>query len=268
MNHRREHASKEETLSKTTPALCLHNVTTTNLLLALADACDVMLWIHHPIHRDGSIFILLHHQTGDFDIAMKQSRYDILKLEAALALKFVCYPKCLCVVQVIIQRHGSVVTSSNWVRCSPDCTSFAEMESRWFGCSRASAAWSRPRLGTSRSSTSPSRSPSTRCSYAYLVEFRNFYINIDNIRRRHLLNIHNMRTKKVSSQDTLCFIHTSIPDCWLCRKNLRFHLKNCLQPQRGQWSESCRCWTPRCSCRRTMRRPVSPVSPAWTWPSW
>ena len=45
MNHRREHASKEETLSKTTPALCLHNVTTTDLLLALADACDVMLYI-------------------------------------------------------------------------------------------------------------------------------------------------------------------------------------------------------------------------------
>ena len=53
-------------VSKTTPALCLHNVTTTNLLLALADACDVMLWIHHPIHRDGSIFFLLHHQTGDW----------------------------------------------------------------------------------------------------------------------------------------------------------------------------------------------------------
>ena len=31
------------------------------------------------------------------------------------------------------------------------------------------AAWSGPRLGTSRSSTSPSWSPSTRCLYAYLV---------------------------------------------------------------------------------------------------
>ena len=28
-------------------------------------------------------------------------------------LKFVCYQKCLCVVQVIIQHHGSVVTSTN-----------------------------------------------------------------------------------------------------------------------------------------------------------
>ena len=74
--------------------------------------------------------------------------------------------------------------------------------------------------------------------------------------------------KKVSSQDTLCFNHTSIPDCWLRRRNLIFHLKNCLQPQRGRWSKRCRCWTPRCCCRRTMRRPVSPVSPAWTWPSW
>ena len=52
-------------------------------------------------------------QTGDFDFAMKQSRYDILKLESALALKFICYPKCLCVVQVINKRHGSVVTSTN-----------------------------------------------------------------------------------------------------------------------------------------------------------
>ena len=86
-----------------------------------------------------------------------------------------------------------------WVWCSPACTSFIELELQWLGwrsCSGALAAWSGPRLGTSRSSTSPSRSPSTRCSYAYLVEFRNFYINIDNIRRRHLLNIHNMRTKK------------------------------------------------------------------------
>ena len=176
-------------------------------------------------------------------------------------------------VRVLCRWSCSTMTvpAPTWFWYSPACTSFIEMESQWLGwrsCSGASAAWSGPRLGTSRSSTSPSRSPSTRCSYAYLVEFRNFYINIDNIRRRHLLNIHNMRTKKVSSQDTLCFIHTSIPDCWLCRKNLRFHLKNCLQPQRGQWSESCRCWTPRCGCRRTMRRPVSPVSPAWTWPSW
>ena len=44
---------------------------------------------------------------------MKQSRYDILKLESALALKFVCYPKCSCVVQVIIKRHGSMVTSTD-----------------------------------------------------------------------------------------------------------------------------------------------------------
>ena len=72
----------------------------------------VMLLIHHPIHCDGSIFYFTI-RPGDFDIAMKQSRYDILKLESALALKFVCYPKCLCIVQVIIQRHGSVVTSTN-----------------------------------------------------------------------------------------------------------------------------------------------------------
>ena len=51
---------------------------------------------------------------------MKQSRFDILKLESALALKFVCYPKCSCVVQVIIKRHGSVVTSSSAVSSGAD----------------------------------------------------------------------------------------------------------------------------------------------------
>ena len=132
-----------------------------------------------------------------------------------------------CVVQVIINRHGSVVTSSNWVRCSPDCTStsFAEMESRWFGCSRASAAWSRPRLGTSRSSTSPSRSPSSRCLSEYSSQlpskwperYHAVMISARAVRqyahlpgsvsqflhqltyhdswRRHLLNIHNMRRR-------------------------------------------------------------------------
>ena len=38
---------------------------------------------------------------------------DILKLESALALKFVCYPKCSCVVQVIIQQHDIMVTSTD-----------------------------------------------------------------------------------------------------------------------------------------------------------
>ena len=171
MNQRREHVSKEETFIKWVKRLRLSafttsQPTTTNLLLALVDACDVMLWIliHHPIHRDGSIFFLLHHQNGDFDIAMKQSRYDILKLESALALKFVCYPKC---VRVFCRWSSSATAvwspAPTWVWCSPACTSFLEVESRWFGCSRASAPWSRPRLGTSRSSTSPSRSPSTRC---------------------------------------------------------------------------------------------------------
>ena len=105
-------------------------------------------------------------------------------------------------VRVLCRWSSSTMTVSSpaptWFWYSPACTSFIEMESQWLGwrsCSGASAAWSGPRLGTSRSSTSPSRSPSTRCSYAYLVEFLNFYINEHNIRRRHLLNIHNMRRR-------------------------------------------------------------------------
>ena len=270
MNHRREHASKEETLSKTTPALCLHNVTTTDLLLALADACDVMLWIHHPIHRDGSIFFLLHHQTGDFDIAMKQSRYDILKLESALALKFVCYPKCSCVVQVIIKRHGSVVTSSNWVRCSPDCTSFAEMESRWFGCSRASAAWSRPRLGTSRSSTSPSRSPSTRClsedssqlpskwperyhavmisaravrQYAHLPGSVSQFLHQLTYHEEGIFSIFTICEEGVFSRFPLIYSHFHSRLLTTSEKS-KISSENFLQPPKGQQSKSCRRWTP------------------------
>ena len=51
---------------------------------------------------------------------MKQSRYNYAIMKDSLIgisfgseLKFVCYQKCLCVVHVIIQHHGSVVTSTN-----------------------------------------------------------------------------------------------------------------------------------------------------------
>ena len=37
----------------------------------------------------------------------------IFILESALALKFVCYPNCLCVVQVIIKQHDIMVTSTD-----------------------------------------------------------------------------------------------------------------------------------------------------------
>ena len=47
---------------------------------------------------------------------MKQSRHDYAIMKDSLIgisfgseLKFVCYQKCWCVVQVIIQHHGSVV---------------------------------------------------------------------------------------------------------------------------------------------------------------
>ena len=149
-------------------------------------------------------------RLGDFEIAMKQSRYDMMK-DSSIEIRYgseICLLSLMFVCCVLCRWSCSTMTvpAPTWFWYSPACTSFIEMESQWLGwrsCSGASAAWSGPRLGTSRSSTSPSRSPSTRCSYAYLVEFRNFYINIDNIRRRHLLNIHNKRTKKVSSQDTL-----------------------------------------------------------------
>ena len=141
-------------------------------------------------------------RLGDFEIAMKQSRYDMMK-DSSIEIRFgskICLLSLMFVCCVLCRWSCSTMTvpAPTWFWYSPACTSFIEMESQWLGwrsCSGASAAWSGPRLGTSRSSTSPSRSPSTRCSYAYLVEFRNFYINIDNIRRRHLLNIHNMQRR-------------------------------------------------------------------------
>ena len=201
---------------------------------------------------------------------MKQSRYDILKLESALALKFVCYPKCSCVVQVIIQRHGSVVTSSNWVRCSPDCTSFAEMESRWFGCSRASAAWSRPRLGTSRSSTSPSRSPSSRCSSEYSSQlpskwpewYHAVMISARAVRQcahlpgsvsqfLHQLTYHEegifsiftICEEGVFSRFPLIYSHFHSRLLTTSEKS-KISSENFLQPPQSQQSKSCRRWTP------------------------
>ena len=258
-------------MSKTTPALCLHNVTTMNLLLALADACDVMLWIHHPIHRDGSIFFLLHHQTGDFDIAMKQSRYDILKLEAALALKFVCYPKC---VRVLCRWSSSNTTvwspAPTWVWCSPACTSFLEVESRWFGCSRASAAWSRPRLGTSRSSTSPSRSPSSRCSseyssqlpskwperyhavmisaravrqYAHLPGSVSQFLHQLTYHEEGIFSIFTICEEGVFSRFPLIYSHFHSRLLTTSEKS-KISSENFLQPPQGQQSKSCRRWIP------------------------
>ena len=165
MNQRREHASKEETFSKWAKWLRLSALTTSQPRTFF------------------SIFFLLHHQTIQtgpeiFYIAMKQSRYEMTKdsshfnLNLAFALKFVSYPKCSCVVQAGDHPDNSSTSTvwspaPGWVWCSPDCTSFVEMDSRWFGwrsCSKMSATFSGTRLGTSQSSTSSLRSPSTRCS--------------------------------------------------------------------------------------------------------
>ena len=164
MNQRREHASKEETFSKWAKwlTLCPHNVTTTDLLFHLLSTTP----------SDDS------DRTGDFlycnetKQVWNDERFFTLQFELAFALKFVCYPKCSCVVQAGDHPDNSSTSTvwspaPGWVWCSPDCTSFVEMDSRWFGwrsCSKMSATFSGTRLGTSQSSTSSLRSPSTRCS--------------------------------------------------------------------------------------------------------
>ena len=199
----------------------------------------------------------------DFEIAMKQSRYDMMKdpsIETSfgseiclLSLMFVCCAGDHLAPWQYHHQHrpGSGIpllarALSRWSRNDSD------------DCSGASAAWSGPRLGTSRSSTSPSRSPSTRCSSEDSSPLpSNVMISVRAVRTSlpgsvsqflHQLTQYlkkassqcSQYAKKMSSQDFLCFIHTSIPDCWLRRRNLIFHLKNFLQPERGRRSKSCR----------------------------
>ena len=159
-----------------TPTLCPHNVTTTDLLFHLLSTTP----------SDDS------DRTGDFlycnetKQVWNDERFFTLQYELAFALKFVCYPKCSCVVQAGDHPDNSSTSTvwspaPGWVWCSPDCTSFVEMDSRWFGwrsCSKMSATFSRTRLGTSQSSTSSLRSPSTRCSESSLPlqsEWREWY---------------------------------------------------------------------------------------------
>ena len=90
----------------------------------------------------------------------KASRYNYAIMKDSLIvisfgseLKFVCYQKCLCVVQVIIQHHGSVVTSTNLGPVFPCLFELCgNGNDGWRSCSGASAVWSGPRIGTSQSS--------------------------------------------------------------------------------------------------------------------
>ena len=97
-----------------------------------------------------------------------------------------CSEICSCVVQAGDHPDNSSTSTvwspaPGWVWCSPDCTSFVEMDSRWFGwrsCSKMSATFSGTRLGTSQSSTSSLRSPSIRCSESFpplQSEWREWY---------------------------------------------------------------------------------------------
>ena len=99
----REHAIKEESIIKWVKwLLCCSLPSQPRTLFWLW--LMLVMWCDHPIHRDGSIFILpttpSDRRLRDFEIAMKQSRYDMMKdpsIETSfgseiclLSLMFVC----------------------------------------------------------------------------------------------------------------------------------------------------------------------------------
>ena len=141
------------------------------------------------------------------------------------------------------------------------------MESRWFGCSRASAAWSRPRLGTSRSSTSPSWSPSARClsedssqlpskwperyhavmisaravrQYAHLPGSVSQFLHQLTYHEEGIFSIFTICKEGVFSRFPLIYSHFHSR----LLTTLEISSENFLQPPQGQQSKSCRRWTP------------------------
>ena len=146
-----------------TAALCPHNVTTTNLLLAVADAMVVM-WCEHPIHRVGSILSSSYYTIRPEILILQWNKagmplWKILQLESALALNWNLF--AILIVCVFAGDHpaprqcghqhqpGSgvpLLVRALW-RWSRD-----DSDDGWRSCSGASAAWSGPRIGTSQSS--------------------------------------------------------------------------------------------------------------------
>ena len=175
-------------------------------------------------------------------------------------------------VRVLCRWSCSTMTvpAPTWFWYSPACTSFIEMESQWLGwrsCSGASAAWSGPRLGTSRSSTSPSRSPSTRClsedssqlpskwperyhavmisaravrQYAHFPGSVSQFLHQLTYHEEGIFSIFTICEEGVFSRFPLIYSHFHSR----LLTTLEISSENFLQPPQGQQSKSCRRWTP------------------------
>ena len=134
----------------------------------------------------------------------------------------------------------------------------------------ASAAWSRPRLGTSRSSTSPSRSPSTRClsedssqlpskwperyhavmisaravrQYAHLPGSVSQFLHQLTYHEEGIFSIFTICEEGVFSRFPLIYSHFHSRLLTTSEKS-KISSENFLQPPQGQQSKSCRRWTP------------------------
>ena len=134
----------------------------------------------------------------------------------------------------------------------------------------ASAAWSRPRLGTSRSSTSPSRSPSTRClsedssqlpskwperyhavmisaravrQYAHLPGSVSQFLHQLTYHEEGIFSIFTICEEGVFSRFPLIYSHFHSRLLTTSEKS-KISSENFLQPPQSQQSKSCRRWTP------------------------
>ena len=181
---------------------------------------------------------------------------------------------CILNVCVLCRWSSSNTTvwspAPTWVWCSPACTSFIKMESRLFGwrsCSWESAAWSRPRLG---STTSPSQSPSSRCSseyssqlpskwperyhavmisaravrqYAHLPGSVSQFLHQLTYHEEGIFSIFTICEEGVFSRFPLIYSHFHSRLLTTSEKS-KISSENFLQPPQGQQSKSCRRWTP------------------------
>ena len=161
----REHVSKEETFIKWVKRLRLSAFTTSQPRTFFWLWLMLVMWCYEYIIQ--------------FIVMVPSSSYYIIRTEILIlqwnkaGMTFLNWNQlwlwnlfAILNVRVLCRWSCSTMTvpAPTWFWYSPACTSFIEMESHklgWRSCSGALAAWSGPRLGTSRSSTSPSRSPST-----------------------------------------------------------------------------------------------------------
>ena len=133
-------------------------------------------------------------------------------------------------VRVLCRWSSSTMTVSSpaptWFWYSPACTSFIEMESQWLGwrsCSGGIGSMERAEV-RDQPELHLTITESLYKVFVRLPGRVSQFLHQWTQYSKKASSQYSQYAKKVSSQDTLCFNHTSIPDCWLRRRNLIFHL--------------------------------------------